>query len=212
MKQMARVKVWPIFVFPGVVRPRVLPFSESLVFCCSIKLTSISLWVCHSCIAAPESSRCNQHLKIPRLVMEYYGMISIETEIFSWLQWKLPFWQPSYRQWWKSQRNDNASVSVMHRINCMVILVINPYRQTFNIRGTKSQNLNVSHLVLQLYLPSQLKPDVKWRMKIYAVGTATTGDATTSFKWSVILLATKLRLILEVWRHGDLDSFVYLTE
>ena len=38
--------------------------------------------------------------------------------------------------------------------------------QISNIRRTKSQNLNVSRLVLQLSLPNQLKPDVKSRMKI----------------------------------------------
>ena len=36
------------------------------------------------------------------------------------------------------------------------------YLQTSNISGTKSQNLNVSHLVLQLPLPNPLKPGVKF--------------------------------------------------
>ena len=40
------------------------------------------------------------------------------------------------------------------------------YSQTFNIRCTKSQNLNVSRLVLQLSLPNPLKPGVKSRMKM----------------------------------------------
>ena len=35
------------------------------------------------------------------------------------------------------------------------------YRQLSNISDTKSQNLNVSRLVLQLYLPNPLKPGVK---------------------------------------------------
>ena len=39
------------------------------------------------------------------------------------------------------------------------------YNQTCNI--VKSQNLNVPRLVLQLYLPSLLKPDVKSKMKMY---------------------------------------------
>ena len=39
------------------------------------------------------------------------------------------------------------------------------YRQTFNTRRTKPQNLNVSRLVLQLSLPNLLKPGVKSRMK-----------------------------------------------
>ena len=35
-----------------------------------------------------------------------------------------------------------------------------------NVRGTKSQNLDNSHLVLQLSLPNPLKPGVKSRMKV----------------------------------------------
>ena len=41
------------------------------------------------------------------------------------------------------------------------------YRQISKIRHTNFQDLNVSRLVLQLYLPNPLKPDVKSRMKIY---------------------------------------------
>ena len=40
------------------------------------------------------------------------------------------------------------------------------YRQVSNIRRTKSQNINVSCLVLQLSLPNPLKPCVKLRMKM----------------------------------------------
>ena len=38
------------------------------------------------------------------------------------------------------------------------------YRQISNIRGTKSHNLNVSRLVLQLSLPKSLKPGIEMRM------------------------------------------------
>ena len=41
------------------------------------------------------------------------------------------------------------------------------YCQTSGIRYTKSQNLNVSHLILQLSLPNPLKPGVKSRMKMW---------------------------------------------
>ena len=41
-----------------------------------------------------------------------------------------------------------------------------PYHQISNISRTKSQNSNVSRLVLQLSLPSLLKPFVKSRMKM----------------------------------------------
>ena len=43
----------------------------------------------------------------------------------------------------------------------------NTYHQIFNIRCTKSQNWNVSCLVLQLCLPNPLKLGVKLRMKMY---------------------------------------------
>ena len=40
------------------------------------------------------------------------------------------------------------------------------YRKISNIRRTKSQNLNDSHLVLKSSLPNPLKPGVKSRMKM----------------------------------------------
>ena len=40
------------------------------------------------------------------------------------------------------------------------------YRKVSNIRRTKSQNLSVSHLGLQLFLSNRLKPSVQWRMKM----------------------------------------------
>ena len=44
--------------------------------------------------------------------------------------------------------------------------VILNYCETYNISLTKSQNLNVSHLVLHLSLSNPLKPGVKLRMKV----------------------------------------------
>ena len=40
------------------------------------------------------------------------------------------------------------------------------YCKISNIRHTKFQNLNVSHLILQLSLPNPFKPGVKWIMKM----------------------------------------------
>ena len=40
------------------------------------------------------------------------------------------------------------------------------YRQTSNMSPTKSQNLNVSRLVLQLSLPNPLNPGIKSRMNM----------------------------------------------
>ena len=71
------------------------------------------------------------------------------------------------------------------------------YRQTNDIRHTKSQNLNVSHLVLQLSLPNPWKPGVKSDNKD-VIEAAPTGDASTTSEWSTILLPTKVWHILEV--------------
>ena len=40
------------------------------------------------------------------------------------------------------------------------------YHKVSDIRHTKSQNLNDSHLILQLFLPNSLKSGVKSRMKM----------------------------------------------
>ena len=40
------------------------------------------------------------------------------------------------------------------------------YRKVSNIRCTKYQNLNDSHLILQLSVPNPLKPSVKSIMKM----------------------------------------------
>ena len=45
--------------------------------------------------------------------------------------------------------------------------VLDNYRKISNITRTKSTNMNVSRLVLLLYLPNPMKPDVKSRMKMY---------------------------------------------
>ena len=55
---------------------------------------------------------------------------------------------------------------------CVVVVLVALQSQgecckIFNISCTKSINLNDSHFVLQLSLPNPLKPDVKWRMKMY---------------------------------------------
>ena len=48
----------------------------------------------------------------------------------------------------------------------MYVYFLFPYPQTFDIKQTKYQNLNISHLILQLSLPNPMKPDVKSRMKM----------------------------------------------
>ena len=54
------------------------------------------------------------------------------------------------------------AVSLINEVSWIFVFSI--YRQ--NIKRTKSQNLNVSRLVLQLSLPNTLKPRVKSRMKM----------------------------------------------
>ena len=51
------------------------------------------------------------------------------------------------------------------------------YRQVYDIRRTKSQNLNVSRLVLQLYLRNLLKAGIKPKD---VVGAAPTGNNPTT--------------------------------
>ena len=40
------------------------------------------------------------------------------------------------------------------------------YSKVSNISGTKSQNLSISHLGLQLSFSNRLKQSVQWRMKM----------------------------------------------
>ena len=67
-------------------------------------------------------------------------------------------------------RPSAVAVLITQRHVCIQVLLafddIFVDHQISNISHTKSQNLNVSHLVLQLSLPNPLKPSVKWRMKM----------------------------------------------
>ena len=69
------------------------------------------------------------------------------------------------------------------------------YRQISRVWYIKSQNLNVSRLILQLLLPNPLKACENEDV----VGAAPSGDAPATSEWSTILLPTKVRTILEVW-------------
>ena len=89
-----------------------------------------------------------------------------------------------------------VSGTLPHPVQCLE----ETYRKISNIRRTKSPNLNVSRLVLQLSLPNPMKPVVKSKNED-AVGATPTGDAPTASEWSTILLPTKVCLILETWRY-----------
>ena len=72
------------------------------------------------------------------------------------------------------------------------------YRQVSNIRRSKSPNLNISRLVLQLHVFAQ---SMKTRCKVEnedVVGVPPRGDAPTTSEWSTIVLPTKVRSILTV--------------
>ena len=76
----------------------------------------------------------------------------------------------------------------------------NIYHKISNIRRTKSPNLNVSPLDLQLSLPNPMRPGVEVENED-VVGAAPTGDTSTTSEWSTILLPTKVHLILETWHY-----------
>ena len=75
------------------------------------------------------------------------------------------------------------------------------YCQTSNIGHTKSQNFNVSHLILQLSLKCEILSENE-----DVVGAAPTGDVPTTSEWSTILLPTNMCLTLEVW--GQLPNIM----
>ena len=81
-----------------------------------------------------------------------------------------------------------SNVSAGHVVAYMLTFI---YRQTSNISGIKYQNLNVFRLVSQLSLSNPLKPGVE---------NDAVGVAPTTSEWPTILLLTKVRLVLEVWR------------
>ena len=89
---------------------------------------------------------------------------------------------------------DNKSNMLSYQL---YILSSETYRQTFNIRNTKYQSVNVSRLVLQLSLPIHWSQLLSWKEDI--VGAAPTGDTPTTSEWSTILLPTKVLHILEFW-------------
>ena len=81
------------------------------------------------------------------------------------------------------------------------------YRKISCISHIKSQNINVSRLVLLLYIAQSIETRY-WVANGDVVGAAPTGDAPTISEWSTILLPTKVRLILEVWQYLSIHSEV----
>ena len=71
------------------------------------------------------------------------------------------------------------------------------YRQASNIsiRGTKSQNLNVSHR-LSIVFAQSIETTCSVENEA-VVGAAPTGDAQTTSEWPIILLSAKVCLVLD---------------
>ena len=112
----------------------------------SIRLTSLALWQSNDCPSASKATLMN---------MDKY---------FMWIHYE--------RLHNHNKAKHNKTVCIFLGIYCnsqgdlrAAFKCLGGYRQTSNIRRTKSQNLNVSRLVLQLSLPSTLKP-VTSRMKM----------------------------------------------
>ena len=93
-----------------------------------------------------------------------------------------------------------AEVSMEDLLQCKVRPPSSLYHQTSNISRTKSLNLNVSPIILQLSLSNPLRPGENEDV----VGAAPTGDDPTSSERTTILLPTKVRLILEVWGYIEI--------
>ena len=74
------------------------------------------------------------------------------------------------------------------------------YCQTFDIRHTKSQYLNVSHLIFAVVFAQSIEARCLVENED-VFGAAPTGVALTKSEWSTILLPTIVQLILEVWRY-----------
>ena len=72
-------------------------------------------------------------------------------------------------------------------------------RRISNIRRAKSQNLNISRLVLQLFFSQSIEARCYVENED-VVGAAPTGDAPTTSEWWTILLIIKVRVILGSWR------------
>ena len=95
-------------------------------------------------------------------------------------------------------------------------MAVRNYHKISNISYTKSQNLNDSSLLLQLSFPNPLKPGVETRMKMWLEQRRQEmlqlGDAPTTSEWSTSLLATKVHLILEIWRYMKYHGMVSLQQ
>ena len=125
-----------------------------------------------------------------------------------WYWWEPPYLSNRYTLCWHKP-------SYLYNVNSYTgkkTRKTSVYSQISNIRRTKSQNLKVSRLILQLSLPSQRSHVLsrEWKNVDHsdAVGASPVGAAPTTSEWSTILLPTKVRLILEVWRYIEMTRLL----
>ena len=94
---------------------------------------------------------------------------------------------------WSPNQHDTTFTNIIY------LRLRHGYRQISNIRGTKSQNLNDSHLVLRLFSPSLYWSHVfsrEWRCS-----WSSADRRCSNYIWVINnLIAYKGALILEIWR------------
>ena len=111
--------------------------------------------------------------------IQWIGQRQLQDETRNWelVHLLLEVWWYSVASVFKLQTELGASTHLKQEEYCKIS----------NIRSTKSQNLNVSRLGLQLSLRSILKPSVENEVENEdVVGAAPTGDASTTSEWSTI--------------------------
>ena len=75
------------------------------------------------------------------------------------------------------------------------------YRQTYNTRRTKTQNIYVTRVVLQLFCSIHWSQVLCWEWK------CSWSSADTKSQWSIISLPIKLRPILDIWWYRCIICF-----
>ena len=141
-------------------------------------------------------------LKKDGLYFKYQLHIVIQTN-GNHVHWRIyaPLdWEPNDKFGIFGSRESTASKRKQMATNRTFVPRNHNYRKISNIRRTKSPNLIVSRLALQLSLPNPMKSGVPVDNED-VVGATPTGDAPTTSEWSTILLPTKMCLILETWRY-----------
>ena len=167
------------------------PLSEPMVV---ILLTRI-------CVSRPQwVMQCIpiKYAHVAVVVLRTVGVISSHAWCYTWK--RFPCYWP-----FDSPRKGSVTRTLMLALKQIVqgrelpVILDAAYHKLSNTRRTKSQNLNVSRLGLQLSSHNILKQcsveNEDW------VRAAPTGDAPTTSEWSTISLPTQVHLILETWRY-----------